>query len=47
MDANIGDGISPLIDLMLHIRQIGEGSCRPEVLTEILDAPFDFPFFLG
>lgn len=44
MDADIGNGIAPLIDLVLHIHQIGKGSRGPEVLAYILDASFDFSF---
>jgi hypothetical protein len=46
MDADIGHGSEPLINLMLYIRQAGETSRGPEVLTQVLYTSFYLAFFL-
>src|ERR1700691_3878139 len=45
MQALIGDFAQPLPDLSIHIVQIGELAQRPEVLPQVTDGAFDFPFF--
>src|SRR4030043_19134 len=47
MDSHIAAVVPPLIDLSLDVHQIAEGTQRPEVLAEVIDAFFDFSFFLG
>src|SRR5712691_1590688 len=45
MQALIGDFAQPLPHLSIHIMQIGELAQRPEVLPQVTDGAFDFPFF--
>lgn len=43
--ALVSDFFQPLPRLGVYVRQIGEGTQRPEVLANVTDGAFDFPFF--
>ena len=43
--ASVGDFAQPLPHPPVHVVQIGELAQRPEVLTQVTDGAFDFPFF--
>ncbi len=48
MDAAIGLGVQPVPELLIDIRKIGKGPQGPEVVADVVDAPFfDLAFFLG
>ena len=44
MQASVGNFAQPLPHLPVHIVQIGELAQRPEVLAQVTDGAFDFPF---
>src|SRR5947209_6404020 len=47
MLALIGNFLQPLSRLSIDVREIGEGTQRPEVLANITDGAFDLAFFPG
>jgi hypothetical protein len=47
MGSHIADVIPPLIDLLLNVHKLAEGTQRPKVLAKIMDAFLYLPLLLG